>query len=62
MSKLEIITALNALLNLAIEAGINIQKLNAIRARAKAEGRQITVAELQELSDAAQAAIDRLAD
>jgi len=62
MSKLEIITALNALLNLAIDAGINIQKLNAIRARAKAEGRQITVAELQELSDAAQAAIDRLAD
>ena len=60
MSTLELIVAINALLNLAVDAGINMQKLNAIREKAKTEGRVISVAELKSLADDAQNAIDRI--
>jgi len=60
MSSLEIIVAINALLNLALEAGINMQKLNTLRAQAEAEGRQLTAEELRSLADDAQNAIDRI--
>ena len=60
MTTLQILTVLNMALELAANAGLNIQKLQALRAKAKAEGREISHADLQGLADDAQAAIDRL--
>ncbi len=60
MSSLELITAINALLNLAMELGINMQKLQALREQAVAEGRELTSDELRGLAEDAQAAIDRI--
>lgn len=60
MSSLELITAINALLNLAMELGINMQKLQALREQAAVEGRELTSDELRGLAEDAQAAIDRI--
>ena len=60
MSSLELITAINALLNLAMQMGINMQKLQALREQAAVEGRELTSDELRGLAEDAQAAIDRI--
>lgn len=60
MSSLELIVAINALLNLAVDAGINMQKLNAMREKAKSEGRALNAEELFSLANDAQDAIDRI--
>lgn len=57
MSTLELLTAINALLNLAADAKINIQKLNDMR---NASGGKLTIEDLQELSNDAQTAIDSI--
>ena len=60
MGSLELIVAINALLNLAVDAGINMQKLNTMRAKAESEGRQLNTEELRSLAEDAQAAIDSI--
>ena len=60
MNSLEIVVALNALLNLAADAKINFNRLQQLRDQAEREGRQITADELKLLARDSQAAIDRL--
>lgn len=60
MNTLELITALNALLNLAADARINIEELQTARMRAEAEGRELSAEELRELSDKAREAVNQL--
>lgn len=58
MKTLLLIDAIEALLSLAVNAGINIQKLNAMR---EANGGEpLSAEQRQELADDAQDAIDRL--
>ncbi|MAY54563.1 MAG: hypothetical protein CMQ46_05700 [Gammaproteobacteria bacterium] len=60
MDAIKVIQLINLALDLAADAHINIQKLQALRAQADAEQRQITSDELRALADDAQDAIDRL--
>lgn len=60
MNALQVLTILNAALELASNAGINLQKLHDLRAKAKAEHRAISYVELQSLARDAQAAIDKV--
>jgi|GEM_PF-3959088 len=60
MDAIKIIQLINLALDLAADAHVNIQKLQALRAKAKAEQREITSDELRSLADDAQEAIDRL--
>ena len=60
MDAIKIIQLINLALHLAADAHVNIQKLQALRAKAKAEQREITSDELRSLADDAQEAIDRL--
>jgi hypothetical protein len=55
---LKILQVLGAALDVAESTGINIQKLQAIRDKAKAENREISAEELLQLSADAQSAID----
>lgn len=58
MNALEAIAALEAVINLAVSAGVNFQKLAAMR---EANGGEpLTAEQRQELEDDAQSAIDRL--
>ena len=59
-NKLEILTLLNAITNIAINAKINVDKFNNLRQWAKTNNRQITKEELKSLADDAQSAIDSL--
>ena len=60
MEVLAIIKALTALMEVASLAGVNIQKLQDMRAAAAARGEELSTADLQSLADDAQAAIDKL--
>jgi hypothetical protein len=60
MEVLAIINALNALMKVGAEIGININKLNELRNKAEAEGRELTPLELQSLARDSQDAIDTL--
>ena len=58
MTPLQIVQLINALMGLAREAGVNLRELNEMFAQS-ADGK-LTDEQLQQLSDNAQAAIDRL--
>lgn len=57
MNALELVRALDALLTVAISAGINIAKLTALR---EASGGTLTIEQIQELAAEARQSIDRL--
>jgi ligand-binding sensor domain-containing protein len=60
MEVLAVIEALNALMKVATAAGVNIQKLQAMRAEAAARGEELSIDDLKALADDAQAAINKL--
>jgi len=60
MEVLAIIRALAALMEVASSAGVNIQKLQDMRANAAARGEELSIEDLQALADDAQEAINRL--
>ena len=57
---LEIINLLLAGLDVADRIGVDMAHLQAVRAKARSEGRDLTDAEVQALADDAQAALDAL--
>lgn len=60
MEVIAIIKALSALMDIASSAGVNFQKLQAMRAEAAARGEELSADDLKALADDAQAAIDKL--
>jgi hypothetical protein len=60
MNTAQIFQILNLMLGMLDTAGINYQKFMAKRELAKAEGRELSESDFQELADDAQEAIDRL--
>jgi hypothetical protein len=56
---IKIIQVLVSLLQLAQVAGVNIQQVTEMVKQAQAQGRDLTEAEMQQLFDAAQNAIDQ---
>ena len=60
MTTLEILQLLNMAMRIAESAGLNYQKLAAMRAQAKAEGRELSASDLDRLAHDAQSAIDKL--
>lgn len=55
---LQLLQLANIALSVVESAGVNFKKLADLRAKAKAEGREISAEELQQLSADAQSAID----
>lgn len=60
MNAAQIFQLLNLMLGMLDNAGINYQKFMAKRDAARAEGRELSESDFQELADDAQEAIDRL--
>lgn len=60
MSAVELVSVINTLLQLVASMGVSWTRLSAAIARAKAEGREFGVADLEALRNDAQAALDRL--
>lgn len=60
MSVIEVLTILNAAMNLASEAGVNIARYNAMRELS--DDGTLTLAQLKELESDAKSALSRLPD
>lgn len=59
-SALQWLSLINTILNMSVQAGVNWRQVQSLVSTARAEGRELTQAELQVLADEAQGAIDEL--
>lgn len=60
MNPIQVIQALNLLMNLATQIGVNLDKYLELRGKAEAEGRDITLDEVEQVLRESQVSLDSL--